>query len=589
MTVCPRKKCEGIKGPRWESQGGSRPLGSRSTAPSRPPHPSESRSFGDTAAGVGWGGGRGWSPAPGIERGVGSAGGGGGAGPGPRSPAEQPQPPRKAPQSTRAGFGDSPLGELSGSSGEGRVLSAAPPARGAAEARRQRGSSCHVPAHGRAPGLPSGPAGRRARGAERGAQGAGGRARGAGLGAQSAGGQAGRGGPGAGGQAGRGGQAGLGAQSAGRRARAGMDRLVLLNALATRLLFVLHSLVGVWRVTEVKKDPRYWLLALLNLLLLLEAGLTLKFKRGRGYKWFSPAIFLYLVSIVPSLWLLEMHHETQYCSSHSEGMSQNTSSKENVNQTLISGEQAEGTEDLIKTAKVFVSNLSTVCEKVWTLGLHQTFLLMLIIGRWLLPIGGGITRDQLSQLLLMFVGTAADILEFTSETLEEQSVRNSPALVYAILVIWTWSMLQFPLDLAVQHVVCPLSVAMKGFLSLFFCQYSADLWNIGISIFIQDGPFLVVRLVLMTYFRVINQMLVFFAAKNFLVVVLQLYRLVVLGMDVRAALRSPPGSLKAKHHCPCQPVVSGLSPGDTESDSKGSMDVPLQALPVTREDSPLTP
>lgn len=77
----------------------------------------------------------------------------------------------------------------------------------------------------------------------------------------------------------------------------------------------------------------------------------------------------------------------------------------------------------VTQAKVFVNNLSTVCEKVWTLGLHQTFLLMLIIGRWLLPIGGGITRDQLSQLLLMFVGTAADILEFTSETLEEQNVR----------------------------------------------------------------------------------------------------------------------------------------------------------------------
>lgn len=77
----------------------------------------------------------------------------------------------------------------------------------------------------------------------------------------------------------------------------------------------------------------------------------------------------------------------------------------------------------VKQAQNFVNNLSTVCEKVWTLGLHQTFLLMLIIGRWLLPIGGGITRDQLSELLLMFVGTAADILEFTSETLEEQNVR----------------------------------------------------------------------------------------------------------------------------------------------------------------------
>ncbi|XP_029787594.1 transmembrane protein 26 [Suricata suricatta] len=368
-----------------------------------------------------------------------------------------------------------------------------------------------------------------------------------------------------------------------------MEGLVLLNALATRLLFLLHSLVGVWRVTEVKKEPLYWLLALLNLLLFLETALTLKFKRGRGYKWFSPAIFLYLLSIVPSLWLLEMHHETQYCSTQSEGMSQNTSSKENFNQTLMLSKQSNGADDLIKTARVFVSNLSTVCEKVWTLGLHQTFLLMLIIGRWLLPIGGGITRDQLSQLLLMFVGTAADILEFTSETLEEQNVRNSPALVYAILVIWTWSMLQFPLDLAVQHVVCPLSVAMRGFPSLFFCQYSADLWNIGISIFIQDGPFLVVRLILMTYFKVINQMLVFFAAKNFLVVVLQLYRLVVLGMDVRASLRNQPGRLKAERSCPCEPTVSEISPGDWAGGSNGGLDSPLQALSVTPEDSHRTP
>ncbi|XP_037661017.1 transmembrane protein 26 [Choloepus didactylus] len=355
-----------------------------------------------------------------------------------------------------------------------------------------------------------------------------------------------------------------------------MEGLVLLNALATRLLFVLHSLVGVWRVTEVKKEPRFWLLALLNLLLFLETALTLKFKRERGYKWFSPTIFLYLISIVPSLWLLEMHHETQYCSSQSEGMSHNISSKEDLNQTLISSEQtlisSEQTNGVIETAKVFVSNLSTVCEKVWTLGLHQTFLLMLIIGRWLLPIGGGITRDQLSQLLLMFVGTAADILEFTSETLEEQNVRNSPALVYAILVIWTWSMLQFPLDLAVQYVVCPSTVTARGFPSLFFCQYSADLWNIGISVFIQDGPFLVVRLILMTHFKVINQMLVFFAAKNFLVVVLQLYRLAVLASGVRTSLRNhsegPEGGERV------------LSPQDWTGESKEAPAVPLQALPV---------
>ena len=59
---------------------------------------------------------------------------------------------------------------------------------------------------------------------------------------------------------------------------------------------------------------------------------------------------------------------------------------------------------------------SKVCPKEWILGLHMTQLILLIVGKWLLPIGGGVTRDELSQLLLIFVGTAADILEFTSET-----------------------------------------------------------------------------------------------------------------------------------------------------------------------------
>ena len=38
-------------------------------------------------------------------------------------------------------------------------------------------------------------------------------------------------------------------------------------------------------------------------------------------------------------------------------------------------------------------------------------MLILIIGRWLLP-KGDLTRDQLSQLLLVYIGTAADIIEF---------------------------------------------------------------------------------------------------------------------------------------------------------------------------------
>lgn len=138
---------------------------------------------------------------------------------------------------------------------------------------------------------------------------------------------------------------------------------------------------------------------------------------------------------------------------------------------------------------------------------------------------------------------------------------------------------------SVQNVVCPVSMTTRGFSSRLFCQYSADLWNIGISIFIQDGPFLVVRLILMTYFEVINQMLVFFAAKNFLVVVLQFYRLVVLALDVRASLRSRPERRKGEHGCPDVPGASGVSPGAWPGSSMEALAIPLQALRVASDDS----
>ena len=44
---------------------------------------------------------------------------------------------------------------------------------------------------------------------------------------------------------------------------------------------------------------------------------------------------------------------------------------------------------------------------------------MLIIGRWILP-KGSISHDQLSQLLLVYVGTAADIVEFYEAFSEDE-------------------------------------------------------------------------------------------------------------------------------------------------------------------------
>lgn len=56
----------------------------------------------------------------------------------------------------------------------------------------------------------------------------------------------------------------------------------------------------------------------------------------------------------------------------------------------------------------------------------------------------------------------------------------------------------------------------------------------------------------MAHFGIFNQMLVFFTAKNILVVTLQLYRLAVIMLDFRATIlqKSRKGEVSC---CPCEP------------------------------------
>ncbi|XP_039994436.1 transmembrane protein 26-like isoform X1 [Xiphias gladius] len=303
-------------------------------------------------------------------------------------------------------------------------------------------------------------------------------------------------------------------------------------AIITRALFILVSLAGVGRVTWVKND-HYWFLTILFLPLVFELIITLKRRKGEDYKWFSPPIFLFLISIIPSIWILELHHRQNKAR---DPQCKNLDSWENVRKVITLNETL-GNFTYQSYVKNFKQVLSTVCSNNWILALHQIALILLIVGKWLLPLGGGVTRDELSQLLLIFVGTAADILEFTSETLSDVK-ENSSQLVYIILAVWTWSMLQFPLHLAVV-TSGPSSEGEQGVREAsLFTKHSKDIWSIMETLFIQDGPFLVVRLTVMTYFDVFHQMLVFFAIKNFLVVILNLYRMAVIWQDFRPSTSS---------------------------------------------------
>ena len=82
-----------------------------------------------------------------------------------------------------------------------------------------------------------------------------------------------------------------------------------------------------------------------------------------------------------------------------------------------------------------------ITTDTWVTLIEQFLMLILIIGRWMLP-KGDLTRDQLSQLLLVYIGTAADIIEFF-DSFKDEKIAREPLLVLLTLAIWSWSLLQF--------------------------------------------------------------------------------------------------------------------------------------------------
>ena len=164
----------------------------------------------------------------------------------------------------------------------------------------------------------------------------------------------------------------------------------------------------------------------------------------------------------------------------------------------------------------------------WVVAIEVTFLMIIIVGRWLLP-KGKITRSALSQLLLVYLSLASDMIDLLSIFQEDKVIRNS-AMVYSILAVFSWSTLQFCMNLvatrgrnfrAEPEIVAPVALIQST------CQrlYSGELPSIFITILMQDLPFLVLRLIAVIHFEVQSYTTLFFTCKNFFILFLQFYRL----------------------------------------------------------------
>ncbi|XP_037820869.1 transmembrane protein 26 [Lucilia sericata] len=300
-----------------------------------------------------------------------------------------------------------------------------------------------------------------------------------------------------------------------------------IKATLTRIIFSAHSIIAIYQVVDNKNDIIYWSLTAPLLLLLFEGIFTIFIKKTQEWRWFCPSVFLYLASIVPAIWLLEF---------------------DKVERRLLKSSEANDTADSPITDVLGVPKIN---KDTWITLIEQFLMLILIVGRWMLP-KGDLTRDQLSQLLLVYIGTAADIIEFF-DSYKDESIAKIPLLVYLTLGIWSWSLLQFTIVLSAtrarrprgggsNHKDEPPTDCCNN------CCCGIDVWGIVLNVILQDAPFLTFRLLIIFQYDIISYMNVFFTCKNSLVIVLQLYRLYVVNAEFWKSRREQKVAAKQRQY-----------------------------------------
>ncbi|XP_023313252.1 transmembrane protein 26 [Trichogramma pretiosum] len=328
--------------------------------------------------------------------------------------------------------------------------------------------------------------------------------------------------------------------------------IATIKAIITRIVFASHGFIAIWQVTNFKRDPVYWYLCCPIVLLFFEGIFTLTIKSNQEWKWFCPSVFLYLGSVVPAIWLLELEKVDRRVKNFGVAV---------INDTF----DLTKLEDLKQLQKTLGVNIRLpelqISTETWVTLIEQFLMLILIIGRWMLP-KGELTRDQLSQLLLVYIGTAADIIEFF-DSFKDEKVSREPLLVYLTLGIWAWSLMQFTVVLtATKSRKSRLSSSSSGGGGATSRKKrqqhqvtsddqtsccSIDVWAIAINMLLQDGPFLAFRLTLIVHFKIVSYMNIFFTCKNTLVILLQLYRLYVVQSETRARRRESSAAMMHHH------------------------------------------
>ena len=201
----------------------------------------------------------------------------------------------------------------------------------------------------------------------------------------------------------------------------------LIRSIVIRLIFCIHLLVAVCLVCYVKNELWYLVNSVGVVFIIIEwFAITIRHK-GKDLEWFSPSYFIYIAFIIPPTWLLEL---------------ENIKNKQNSYASLLTNESSfffsfenftsfDGLAETINDLPIIP--LLVLPDTNFAMYIEVTMMFIIILGRWIMP-KKGITRSELSQLLLVYMSLASDIIDLLS-ILQEQKIYTNQNIVYATLGI----------------------------------------------------------------------------------------------------------------------------------------------------------
>ncbi|XP_011858070.1 PREDICTED: transmembrane protein 26-like, partial [Vollenhovia emeryi] len=331
-----------------------------------------------------------------------------------------------------------------------------------------------------------------------------------------------------------------------------MVKSATIKGIIIRLVFLFHGYVITWQlgvsfIIPVNLSEYPWnLSSATNLLLFFEGIYTYKIKKSQTWKWFQPSVILYLLSVLPTIWYLEgmkafsIENKSESCRREAErrqdlcDLINPNNPSPNMPIILYYIIRAHcfdvDTRDYLEHADIELNDIIGSY-------IHTQFLMLnLVINQWML--NSDLTRDQLSQLLLFYIGTAAEIMNVFSLA-SERIIMLFGYMMIVPLIMCTWSLVQFTVAPTVTK--SKKSRLLSGNTARQKVQTetnenSIDLRRLFLgnkNIIFQDGPFLVFRIIMITNFGFVSNMTIMYTLKNVIVILQQLCHYYVLYMEKR--------------------------------------------------------